>query len=433
MKIGRIISLLSLSAILLASCGENSEENNEQSSEYNTISMWVQFSSEDAEGQVMQESIRAFNESQDEYTAEVQYIPRSGSGGGYEDVINAALTTDTLPDVLTVDGPNTAAYAQSEILQPVEEYLSDIDDFLPSIIEQGMYDDELYSIGYSESGVGFYYNVDMLEEAGVDTSTLPTVEEPWDWNQFNDMLEILANHYDRPILDMGFDDHSEFLLYAYAPFLWSAGADITNEAQTESIGHFNSDEAYTAFSFIRQLIENDYSTIAPVDYGFHTGEYALLMSGSWTLQELDEEYPNINYGVMPYPVSPETQELVSPTGSWAYGMSTSAENTEGAGALIDFLTQEEQLYQMSMGNTVLPARQSVVDRMVQEVGEPMQVLIEQNAASGQARPSLVNYPQISRAYQETVTEATYYDYSPDLQELLDRKAEEIEVYLQQER
>lgn len=430
MKLKKVIAVLGIFIVFLVGCGNN--DDSENAADDQTISVWVHVSREEPEGQAMEESIERFNESQDDYTAEIQFIPRSGSGGGYEDVINAALTTDTLPDVLTVDGPNTAAYAQSEILQPIDQYVSDKDDVLPSIIEQGMYDDQLYSMGYSESGIGFYYNIDMLEQAGIDTDALPTVDEPWDWDEFNHMLETLHDHYKKPILDMGFDDQSEFLLYAYTPFLWSNGGEITNEEQTEAVGYFNSEESHETFSFIRQLIENDYSTISPVEYGFHTGEYALLMSGSWTMQELDEEYQDINYGIMPYPVSSNTHELVSPTGSWAYGMSGTTSNPEGAGAVIDFLTQEEQMYQVSMANSVLPARYSVAERMVEEVSEPMQLLIEQNTKTGRARPSIVNYPQVSRAFQETVTETTYYDYSPDLQEILDTKAQEIEVYLNQE-
>ena len=49
-----------------------------------------------------------------------KFIPRSGSGGGYEDKVNAALNSGSLPDVLTLDGPNTAAYAHSKIIQPID-------------------------------------------------------------------------------------------------------------------------------------------------------------------------------------------------------------------------------------------------------------------------------------------------------------------------
>ena len=41
------------------------------------------------------------------------------SGGGYSDKINASVMSGDLPDVLTVDGPNIAAYAENGIIQPL--------------------------------------------------------------------------------------------------------------------------------------------------------------------------------------------------------------------------------------------------------------------------------------------------------------------------
>lgn len=439
MKIGKKLLLGIASVLFLSACGNggtdelasNSATSDDTGSSENQVTLWVQFSEESAEGQVMVDSINEFNETnEDGITAVVEYIPRSGSGGGYEDKVNAALTTDSLPDVLTVDGPNTAAYAQSGVLQSLDGVISNIDDVLPSIIEQGTVDGELYSIGFSESGVGIYYNIDMLTEAGIDVESLPTVEEPWTWDEFNEMLATLTGHFEGPAIDMGFNDQSEWLMYAFSPFVWSAGGDVVNEDGTEAVGVFDSEENVTAFEFIQQLVENGYSTISPVDKGFHTGEYPLYMSGSWTMQELNTEYEDINYGVMPYPVSPETNELVSPTGSWAYGMSASTENAEAAAELIDFLMTEDQLYNMSMGNSVLPARQTVADRMIEEVEEPMQVLIEQNTNTGRSRPALVNYPQVSRTFQQTVTESTYFEQNPDIGALLETKAQEIQGYLE---
>ena len=428
-------SALLLSTMLLAAgCGNGASETSSDatgSSDANEVTMWVQYSEESAEGQVMVQSIKDFNETnEDGITAKVEYIPRSGSGGGYEDKINAALTTNTLPDVITLDGPNTAAYANSKIIQPLDGYISDMDDFLPSIIQQGTFDDQMYSIGYSESGVGVFYNKQMLEEAGVDLATLPTVDDPWTWDEFNAMADTLVAHYNGPVLDVGFNDRSEWLLYAFTPFVWSAGGDLTNEEGTKAVGVFDSEENVSAFEFIQNLIESGYSTITPTEAGFQTGEYALKLSGSWTMQELDAEYQDIEYGIMPYPVSPETEELVSPTGSWAYGLTSTTKNTEAAAELIDFLVSEQELYDMSMGNTVLPARQSVADRMMEEVSEPMKVLIEQNSKTGRARPVLVNYPQVSRTFQDTVTESTYYEENADIKALLESKALEIESYLE---
>ncbi|KXT78086.1 ABC transporter substrate-binding protein [Streptococcus sp. DD13] len=423
------VTALLLSSVLLTACG-NGGNSASSDSDPNTVTLWVQYSEESAEGQVMSQSIKDFNEKNGKgYTAKVEYIPRSGSGGGYEDKVNAALTTNTLPDVLTLDGPNTAAYAKSGILAPIDDYVTNKDDLLQSIIDEGTYDGKLYSLGYSESGVGIFYNKKMLKEAGVDLSTLPTVEKPWTYDQYNQLFKTLTDYYKKPAIDVGFDDHSEWLMYAFTPFVWSSGGDVVNADGTKSSGTFDNAGSVEAFTFIQGLIKNEYSTITPEKNGFQTGVYPLKMTGSWTMQELDSQYKDIEYGVLPLPMSPKTKKLVSPTGSWAYGMSATTKKKEAAGALIDFLGSDQEVYDMSVGNSVLPSRKSTSERLSSEVSEQMKVLLEQNAASGHARPVLVKYPQISRIVQNTVTEATYVDQNSDIQALLKQKAQEIDPLL----
>lgn len=424
------IAVALFSAVVLTACGQGGGNKTADSGDKNTVTLWVQYSEESAEGQVMSQSIKDFNESNGKgYTAKVEYIPRSGSGGGYEDKVNAALTTNTLPDVLTLDGPNTAAYAKSGIIAPIDEYITKKDDLLDSIVAEGTYDGKLYALGYSESGVGIFYNKKMLEDAGVDLSTLPTVEKPWTYDQYNELFKTLTKHYNKPAIDVGFDDHSEWLMYAFTPFVWSSGGDVVSEDGQKSSGTFDNAGSVEAFTFIQGLVKEGYSTITPEKNGFQTGVYPLKMTGSWTMQEMDNQYKDVEYGVLPLPVSPKTKKLVSPTGSWAYGMSATTEKKEAAGALIDFLGSEQEVYDMSVGNSVLPSRKSTAKRLSTEVSEQMKVLLDQNAASGHARPVLVNYPQISRIVQNAVTEVTYVDQNADVKALLEQKAKEIDPLL----
>lgn len=421
----RLSIVLMLCLVLLLSACINKSENSK--GDENTVNIWVQTSKEEPEGKVMQSTVDKFNEQyKGQYTAVIDFIPRSGSGGGYEDKVNAALTTSTLPDVLTLDGPNTAAYAKSGVIAPIDEFITDQEDFLPSILEQGTYDDHLYAIGYSESGVGIYYNEKMLEDAGIDLTELPTVDDPWDWDEFLALCEKLKETYDGPVVDMGFNDKSEWLMYAFAPFLWSEGGDIVSEDGKHAVDVFNDEKALTAMMFIQGLIKNEYSTISPSDNGFETGKYPLKFSGSWTMQELEENYTEVNYGIMPYPTSPNTEQLVSPSGSWQYAMSATTEKKEAAGKLIDFMVSTEATADISLGNSVLPPRYSTIEEIEDQVSPQMKVLIEQNTKTGRARPVIPEYPQITRAFQQTISDVVYFDTKKDIQKLLDQKAEQMQ-------
>lgn len=412
---------------LLTACG-NKEESGGKASE-GDITVWVQFSDETPEGKAWQEVVDGFNkEHEEDFKVITEYIPRSGSGGGYEDKVNAAVTTNSLPDVITLDGPNTAAYAQAGMIAPLDDYLgdADMDDVLDSIIQQGTYDGKFYAFGFSESNVGVYYNKEMFAEAGVTDSELPTLDDPWTWDEFQAIAKKVSDTFDAPAIDMQLASGDEMLTYAYTPFIWSNGGDVVNEDGTVAEGYFNDEKTVEALQFIQDLVKEGYTTISPVEKGFETGKYAMVLSGSWTMAELEDNYQDIDYGILPYPVSNTTKELVSPTGSWQLAMTEKTEKKEAAATFIKYATNTESSRIMSLGNQVLPIRNSTIDLIKDEVSEGMALLMEQNQRSGHARPVVVAYPQVSRAFQQAIQDISYYDENPDIQKVVDTRAAEMQ-------
>ncbi|KAF1305096.1 ABC transporter substrate-binding protein [Candidatus Enterococcus willemsii] len=412
---------------LLAACG--GKEDKKASSNPGDITVWVQFSDETPEGVAWQEIVDGFNkENEGKYKVETEYIPRSGSGGGYEDKVNAAITTNSLPDVITLDGPNTAAYANSGVIAPLDEYLedADMDDVLDSIIQQGTYDGKMYAFGFSESNVGVYYNKAMFEEAGISEDQLPTLDDPWTWSEFNDISKKLVDKFDVPAIDMQMASNDEMLTYAYTPFIWSNGGDVVNEDGTKATGYFDNEQTIEGLEFIQGLVKEGYTTISPIEKGFETGKYPMLLSGSWTIFDLEENYQDIDYGILPYPVSDTTKELVSPTGSWQLAMTTNTEKTEASSEFIKYATSTESSRIMSLGNSVLPIRHSTIELIKDEVSDGMRVLMEQNQRSGHARPVVVAYPQVSRAFQQAIQDISYFDENPDVKKVAEERAKEMQ-------
>ena len=89
------------------------------------LSIWVHSIEDTEEGQAYRESVESFNEAFDgKYFADIEFVPRNDSGGGYSDKVNASVMSGGLPDVLTVDGLNVSAYAANGIIQllGLEEY-----------------------------------------------------------------------------------------------------------------------------------------------------------------------------------------------------------------------------------------------------------------------------------------------------------------------
>ncbi|MBZ5215292.1 sugar ABC transporter substrate-binding protein [Bacillus paralicheniformis] len=404
----------------------NSKSANSQDGK--TLTMWVHVSDDSEEGKVYQKRVDAFNKkyASENVKAKVDFIPRSGNGGGYEDKVNAALTTNTLPDVITLDGPNTAAYAKSGVIAPLDEYIKDQDDLLPSIKQQGTYGGKLYAIGVSESSVGIYYNKKMLKDAGVDLKTLPTVENPWTWDEFLELCKKLKNKYDKPAIDMQLQSKDEMLTYALLPFVWSAGGDILSKDGKKAEGVFNDKLTAEAMTFIQTMLKEGYTTRTPVKQAFETEKYPMKMSGVWTVTDMETNFPNVDYGVMPYPVSPKTKKLVSPSGSWQFAMTQTSENKEWSAKLVDWMTNKESNLELSRSIAALPVRYSSEKVMAKEFSDEMNVFLQQLKETGHARPVTPAYPQVTRAFQQAIDDISFFDQHQDIQSVLDTRAKEMQ-------
>lgn len=114
-----------LAVISLAGCQQATPEPGDiagydDGEEY--LSIWVHSIEDTEEGQAYRESVESFNEAYDgQYFADIEFVPRNDSGGGYSDKVNASVMAGGLPDVLTVDGPNISAYAANGIIQPLAD------------------------------------------------------------------------------------------------------------------------------------------------------------------------------------------------------------------------------------------------------------------------------------------------------------------------
>ncbi|TWK25534.1 putative ABC transporter substrate-binding protein YesO [Bacillus licheniformis] len=404
----------------------NSKSANSQDGK--TLTMWVHVSDDSEEGKVYQKRVDAFNKkyASENVEAKIDFIPRSGNGGGYEDKVNAALTTNTLPDVITLDGPNTAAYAKSGVIAPLDEYIKDQDDLLPSIKQQGTYQGKLYAIGVSESSVGIYYNKKMLKDAGVNLKTLPTVENPWTWDEFLELCKKLKNKYDKPAIDMQLQSKDEMLTYALLPFVWSAGGDVLSKDGKKAEGVFNDKLTVEAMTFIQTMLKEGYTTRTPVKQAFETEKYPMKMSGVWTVTDMETNFPNVDYGVMPYPVSPKTKKLVSPSGSWQFAMTQTSENKEWAAKLVDWMTNKESNLELSRSIAALPVRYSSEKVLAKEFSDEMNVFLQQLKETGHARPVTPAYPQVTRAFQQAIDDISFFDQHQDIQPVLDTRAKEMQ-------
>lgn len=371
----------------------------------NSISVCGYIQLDTPEGEAYKQSVESFNEKYDgTYFADIEFIPRNDSGGGYSDKINASVMSGDLPDVITVDGPNISAYAANGIIQPLTE-LSDEEKsvYLDSILEQGTVDGKLYALGAMESSVGLYYNKAILEEAGIE---VPDKDHPWTFSEFLDILERLKpvtdsrNGYP---LDMTFPV-GEASIYYYAPFIWSNGGDLISDDGLTAEGYFNSDKNAEVFSYFRTLTENKYMSATPVEKLFESGRAAFKFDGAWEVNTIYQSYSDIDLGVAPYIVSDNWDGgRYTPTGSWAYAATTKTDNPEAATELVKWMSGTESGILLYEKTKSMPSTYAAYDQITTfEDDENYKALYEQLRDYGHPRPKTPVYPQVSTSFQQVL-------------------------------
>lgn len=394
------------------------------------LSIWVHSIEDTDEGQCYREAVDSFNTAfNGQYFADIEFIPRNDSGGGYSDKINASVMSGGLPDVLTVDGPNIAAYAENGIIQPLAELSEDEKGiYLESIIEQGTYNQQLYALGAMESSVGFYYNKDILEEAGV---TIPDAEHPWTYSEFLEIAEKIKPVIEKKngyVLDMTFPV-GEATIYYYAPLFWANGGDLVDSSGLSVDGVFNSKSNVETVEYLKTLLDKKYMSKVPIDHLFESGRAAFKFDGAWEVNTIYTSYPDINIGVAPYIVGDNWKgERYTPTGSWAFAASSKTEDIEGATELVKWMSGVESGKRLWEKTKSFPSTYGAYESIdVFETDENYKALYYQLSTYGHPRPKTPAYPQVSTSFQQVLENSVLSGADPQTE--LDKSVERINAKL----
>ena len=380
------------------------------------LSIWVHSIEDTDEGRCYRESVEAFNEKYNgTYFADIEFIPRNDSGGGYSDKINASVMSGDLPDVLTVDGPNIAAYASNGIIQPLEELTEEEKGvYLESIIEQGTYDGKLYALGAMESSVGLYYNKEILKEAGVD---IPDAGHPWTHSEFLDILEKIKPVVEKKkgyALDMTFPV-GETTIYFYAPFFWANGGNLVDDTGLNVDNLFNTAQNVETIEYFKTLLDKGYMSKVPVDNLFERGRAAFMFDGAWEVNTIYNSYPDIQLGVAPYVVGDNWDgERYTPTGSWAYAASTKTDNIAGATELVKWMSGVESGKMLWEKAKCFPSTYEAFESIdIFRTDENYRALYNQLSSYGHPRPKTPVYPQVSTSFQQVMENCVLTGEEPE--------------------
>jgi multiple sugar transport system substrate-binding protein len=218
------------------------------------------------------------------------------------DNLEQKLTTDvaggTAPDISIIGTRWLAGYVQEGIAEPLDDYMSDEfkAQFIDVFMSPSVFDGETYGLPVAASARAMYYNKAMFEQAGI-------AEPPQTWDELKDAAAKIAALGDDTY---GFGIQGKEIetdAYWYYAF-WTHGGELLENGQSG----IASDPGVQAANLYKSMIDEGLTQPGVTGYNrenlqdlFKQGRLGILLTGPWLRGQLQEEAPDIEYGIAPIP------------------------------------------------------------------------------------------------------------------------------------
>ena len=219
-----------------------------------------------------------------------------------------AVSSGKGPDVAVMHADAVATNAARRIIQPLDDVAKALDlsesDFAPEPWKAGIYQEARYSIPLDVHPLGFFYNKDVMDKAGLDAEKPPITHD--DYMDALDKLKGkgIEGHWASPFPFTG-GLSLQGLIYQF-------GGSMFNEEA--SAATWNGDGAVKAFTWFQDLVKKGYSpakVAQDADFlALQNGKTAFNWNGIWSINTLNEK-KDLKWGVSVVPKIGETE------GVWA--------------------------------------------------------------------------------------------------------------------
>ncbi len=305
-------------------------------------------------GEVEQEVIKRFNESQQDVVVEYQFQ------GTYEETaqkVIAALQARQAPDMAVLSEANWFRFYANQYLAQMDEFIAaeelDTSDYVESFLTEGQRQGKQWWMSFARSTPLFYYNKQMWEAAGLEDRGPKTYTEFAEWGP------KLLKKEGSNVTQWGFL-HAPAVDYLSWPFqgtIWAFGGAYSDEDFNIRITEPNS---IKAGEWLRSTVTGGWSTASQDrTTDFINGVTASIMQSTGTMGTIIAN-AKFDFGTafLPSEVNPGC-----PTGGAGLGiLSTSPkEKQQAAFKYIAFATSPEITTFWSQNTGYMPVRKSAAE------------------------------------------------------------------------
>lgn len=272
---------------------------------------------------------KSFNESQSAIEVTHEYIPFAD----FKKQLSVGMVAGKLPDLVVIDNPDHAAYAQMGLFADVTKYVSKwSDQFFPGPWKSATLNGKIYGIPFTSNCLALFYNDDMMQKAGV--------QPPQTWTELRAAAKKLTGD---SVFGLGISAvKSEEGTFQFLPWLLSSGAKIDK---------LDSKEAIKSYTFLADLVQDGSMpkevinwTQADVEKQFAAGKLAMMVNGPWNIPAVKSDAPDMKWGVVKIP---KDKIFASVLGGENFGV-VKGKNIEAACKFLQFVGSPQIMKEYEM-------------------------------------------------------------------------------------
>ena len=331
-----------------------------------------------------------------------------------------ALQSGAAPDVIDVQHAWVNGYAQNNLVIPLDDVLTDREDYVPAALDYVTFDNKLWGIPYRIESLAVIYNKTHFKEAGLDPENPPQT-----WDELVAAATALTKDGRSGFAITGGGEVGN-TIFRSMPFMWMNGGGILSDDGTQVL--VNSPETVAAVQFYTDFYTKGLSPSSTLENDgtanrrlFIAETISMYQAGQFDVNSIKTENPNIDLGVMVMP-HPEGKDTAAVLGGWSFVVPTDAKNPDQAKVLIGFLSEAEN---QGFLTDTFPARLSAME--MPRFDDPILQVYKAMLPFGRPVPANPNWVQITQAYFDGIQRILLGD--EDVQTAMDGAAEEIEALL----
>jgi multiple sugar transport system substrate-binding protein len=318
------------------------------------INLWVRTSS----GAVLQALADQFNASHDDKVVITQITAEQ-----MVTKLGASIAAGAPPDGAVLDLIYLPTFAATDSLEDITDFIDGLPyakNMSPSHLRLGTFDGRKYAVPTLPDASVIAYNKDLFAKAGLDPEKGPT-----------SLKEVAADA--AKVRALGDDIYGFFFVapsgswqvYTFTPHVWAAGADILSaDGRSATI---DTPELRSVLGLYNQMWKD--GSIHPTSRSgngsdavaaFASGKVGVLMTGSYIVNLLTSQYPDVNFGIVPISGPDGGQSSFAGGDALTLMKGISAEKKAVAEAFVDFYMQPAQQVFITK-ESGMPPRTDVAD------------------------------------------------------------------------